>query len=190
MTVAQLPDLVLIVGLLIACWTDVRTGLIPNRLTLSLMGAGILLNSMAGNPWTPWMGLGGAFAIHYILWLLRVEKGGDAKLMMGLGALVGFQEMVEATWWCAVVYLPVGLVYLIVTGKLMNIWYTLKWSLHRGLERLPDGQRAMTMNLLQKCRIDMTDVKEPTPTMLRSAPVITVAAILAMTTDLLDLMVQ
>ena len=190
MTAAHIPELVLLIGLLIACWTDVRTGLIPNQLTLSLMGAGILIHTIEGNIWTPWLGLGSAFVIHYILWLLKVEKGGDAKLMMGLGALVGWQVLVEATWWCAVVYLPVGVILLAVTGKLKNVWYTLKWWLHEALERLSDAPRAMAATSLHKLRIDMTDVQKPTPTMLRSAPVITAAAILAITTDVLNPVVQ
>lgn len=78
----------------VASFTDLRRMVIPNWLTLPLIGAGLLYGGIVGG----WTGLGGAalgivaaggvFVFNY---LTTGGGAGDAKLMMGLGAWVGWE---------------------------------------------------------------------------------------------------
>lgn len=159
-------DVVLLGGLGIAALSDVRTGRIPNVLTLPMMLLGIVMHATLGaDPAYGLAGCGLAFLVHYPLWMLGVQKAGDAKLFMGLGACVGWREMVETTMWYAIVYLPVALAVLLVLGELPNLWRTVRYL---GLKATgkPAGE-------------------EPPKTLLRVGPVILVAGLVARFTDLL-----
>src|SRR5690606_31638396 len=107
--------------------TDVRSGKIPNALTGTLVVLGLVFGLLQGAISSSLLGLGLAFGIHFPLWLLKVEKAGDVKLLMGTGALMGPAFAFETTVWCALLYLPVGLLLLAVQGRLGNLLYTFKW---------------------------------------------------------------
>jgi hypothetical protein len=175
-------DFVLVVGVLIACWTDLRTMLIPNWLNVTLMVCGAALH-ITDDPALPWLGMAAALAVHYPLWRLGVEKGGDAKLMIAIGALLGWYEMLEASLWYAILYIPVGLAYLAVLGRLPNLWRTFGWSLTQSLEKIPEPTRTVVRTWMIRLRLNP---KEPPnePTMMKTAPVIAVAAIAARWGDL------
>ena len=158
------PDaVVLMVGLGVASYTDIKTGKIPNILTAGMMLAGVIMHAISGQATFALVGLGAAFAIHFPLWLLKVERGGDAKLLMGLGALVGWIEMVESSLWYAVIYAPSGLILLAISGRLGNLWKTLQWMAKRASGGAP--------------------VEPPEPTKLKTAPIIAVAGTLALIGD-------
>jgi Flp pilus assembly protein protease CpaA len=157
---------VLSLAVMLASYTDLKDGKIPNVLTGPMMVTGLLLNGVAGQ----WMfginGLLTALAIHFTLFALTVQRAGDAKLFMGIGALVGASEVIDATAWFAVLYLPIGLLQLAIKGRLGNLAATAKWALQRarGLE---------------------TTENRPEPTLLRTAPIIAAAALAAWITDAL-----
>lgn len=158
--------LALFVGMGIATSTDLRSGRIPNALTGSMMVLGLVFALVQGAVVDAIFGIGLAFAIHFPLWLLRVVKAGDVKLLMGAGALVGPALVLEITVWCALLYLPVGLAMLAFQGRLGNIAATVKWgvSMARGVH-----------------------MARPEPTMLRTAPVIAAASLAAVSTSWFDL---
>ena len=82
---------------------------------------GILLSGFFGQGWL--FALAGAalgFAVHFPLWVLQVEKGGDAKLMIAAGAFLGWQGLLELTLATMILYLPMGLAILIARGRLQN----------------------------------------------------------------------
>lgn len=138
-----------------ACWTDVRTGKILNALTFPMMAAGLLMNPVLAGWQVGVYGLLVAVALYYPLWLLKVQRGGDAKLWMGLGALLGPWFLLEASMWYAILYVPMGMSVLILRRRVGNLIAAAK------------GER-------------------PEPTMLRTAPIITGAALFAFFTPWLE----
>lgn len=159
-------EVVVAVALAICCYTDVKDGKIRNMVTLPLIALGFLHNVMMGHPSVAIGGFVVATLIHFPLWLLTIQRGGDAKLLMGLGAMFGHYEIVETSTWLAVLYAPVGLGFLAATGKLGNIVTQIKW---------------IAGSLMKK------DVGErPPSTKLKTAPVIAAAAVLAHYTTWLD----
>src|SRR4051812_45423456 len=78
--------------LIIAAAIDLRIRKIPNWLTLSLAGSGLLLSMLGASLITPGaaiLGLLTGFALNFGLFLLRIRGGGDVKLFAAAGAWVG-----------------------------------------------------------------------------------------------------
>jgi len=77
--------------ILAAIW-DVRTRRIPNWLTLSGVLLGVALNTFLfefAGLWFSLKGLGVAFGVYFVLYLLRAMGAGDVKLMAAVGAAAG-----------------------------------------------------------------------------------------------------
>jgi len=107
-------DAVLFTGVLTAAATDLRDRRIPNVLTFSLIGLGLVIHFVQAAYWLPIVGILVAFALHFLLFFLRVERPGDGKLMIGVGALCGWSTMLETTLWSFLLLIPVGLLILAV----------------------------------------------------------------------------
>jgi prepilin peptidase CpaA len=74
-----------------AIW-DIRTRRIPNWLTLSGVVIGVALNTFLyeiNGLWFSLKGLGLAFGVYFVLYLLRAMGAGDVKLMAAVGAAAG-----------------------------------------------------------------------------------------------------
>ena len=74
-----------------AIW-DIRTRRIPNWLTLSGVVLGVALNTFLfeiNGLWFSLKGLGVAFGVYFVLYLLRAMGAGDVKLMAAVGAAAG-----------------------------------------------------------------------------------------------------
>ncbi len=154
-------------GLGWASWTDSRTGRIPNVVTFGMMLTGVVIHSAYGESGFALLGVLAAFAIHYPLWMLGVERPGDAKLVMGVGALVGWVEVLDTTLWLAVLYLPVGLGVLAARGRLRNLARVLQWRI--------DKAKGLAVG------------DPPEPTVLWTAPVIAAAAVAAWWFDVMPI---
>jgi len=90
-----IPPALAVFAVLAACYTDLRWRLIPNKLTLPLIAAGVIFHLIVGlsrgDLWVAASGaLGGglAFVLGYALWLAGGWAGGDVKLFTALGALL------------------------------------------------------------------------------------------------------
>ena len=97
-----IPMLLLFWALITLAIIDIRTGLLPDLLTLGVLWIGLLLN-----PWLPYASirqavLGAAIAyisltvLNYVYKLLRQRDGmggGDIKLFAALGAFFGWQSL-------------------------------------------------------------------------------------------------
>jgi Flp pilus assembly protein protease CpaA len=120
-------DPILALSLVVASITDLRNGRIPNWLTLALIATGIGMHLLLGSVVDSLLGLAAAFGLHFALWVLKVEKAGDAKLMMGVGAFVGWAEVIEATLWMYFLLVPVGVLILAMRGRLGNFLAVLRY---------------------------------------------------------------
>jgi prepilin peptidase CpaA len=92
----ELVTSVVFVGLVGAAgiW-DLRTRRIPNWLTAGSLLSALVLKGLAG-PAVFWDGLTGAglgLAVGLVLFALRALGGGDGKLMVAVGAFLGFERM-------------------------------------------------------------------------------------------------
>lgn len=162
------PAVVMLLGLVGASWTDVRSWRIPNAITLTMVALGLVMSVTTADPWLGVLGLLAATVIHFPLWVLGVQRAGDAKLFMGVGALMGWQMLLESTLWAAVLYFPIGFAVLAATGRLSNLKAVAQWQLDKA-RGLDPGE-------------------PPETTQLRTGPIIAVACIAAWLTDLLDLL--
>lgn len=82
----------------VAAWLDVRTGRIPNALTVTGLAVALALRALPGaGPILP--GLGGAgiaLAVGLPLFALGGLGGGDVKLLAAVGAFLGPERLVTA----------------------------------------------------------------------------------------------
>ena len=89
-----------IMACLYASYTDLKSGIIQNKLTFSLIGLGIILNAvyafMVNDIWFIVTGViftAVIFALGYIFWKLGAWAGGDVKLFTALAALLPFYPL-------------------------------------------------------------------------------------------------
>jgi len=130
---------VLLLAMLIAAAIiDIRTTKIPKKLTMTIWGAGILINIVRGawlgsmgietwelGPGTAWlgaldgllfslMGLTIAFVLFFGMWMLGSCGGGDVKLCAGIGAWIG------AVYTIFLLFATVGALILWIVARLLT----------------------------------------------------------------------
>ena len=95
-----MADAVLLLALLVACATDLRARKIPDVLTVPVLFVGIGIALVRGEVWFALLGVATALIIHLPLYALGVDRAGDTKLMLAVGALVGWWRRVLplASW--------------------------------------------------------------------------------------------
>lgn len=88
---------IILVALGIATYTDIRTREVPDLLNYSLIGLGILAGILTTVfTWTIWpllwsiTGLVAGYLVGALMFYTGQWGGGDAKMLMGIGALQGF----------------------------------------------------------------------------------------------------
>ena len=110
-------------GLLAASWTDWKLRKIPNRLTVPLAAAGVLLSLVAGGVSGLLGSLGGLAAglcAGVVLWLLNIFRAGDAKLLAALGAMMGWRWLATCFAYGLVAGGAAGILLLLVRGQLLQ----------------------------------------------------------------------
>jgi Flp pilus assembly protein protease CpaA len=151
-----------------AAYIDLTKAIIPNKLNLTILAAGVLMNLVRGGwlgasgktVWrictegsaNVWLGLADgflfslagfalAFAVLTGLWMLTQTGAGDVKLFAALGAWVGAYGFV----WVWVVSLPLLIVWLVLK---LTIGGKPKRSERKAGQPLPKGWRTRTTHSL------------------------------------------
>ena len=151
-------------GMLLSTWTDSRTQKIKNVVTFPMMLAGLGLGLAGGTFVESLLGVVILFAVFYAAFAVGMMAAGDGKLMMGVGALMGWRLGMEATLAMLVIFIPVGLIILTLRGRLTNLGHTALYAYRR-------------MALGDK------EGKVPEQTYIPHAPSLTIGALIACFTD-------
>ena len=98
MIIDILTVLIAVLVCLYASYSDLKKGIIPNRITFPVIGAGLGINALKAYLLEdPWLFIytaiftAGIFALGYILWRMGAWAGGDVKLFTAVTALLPFQ---------------------------------------------------------------------------------------------------
>jgi prepilin peptidase CpaA len=114
-------QVLIVVVVLVAAISDIRTRRVPNWLTFSGVIVAIALNSflfeLAGL-WFSLKGLGLAFGVYFVLYLLRAMGAGDVKLMAFLGAAAGWANWLGILFLTAILGGIVGILLVMTRGRL------------------------------------------------------------------------
>lgn len=120
---------VLIAALLVAAWSDIKTGRIPNELVFS--GMAVALAYYALNPvrdtgllWSL-QGLGAGLALLLPFYLMRILGAGDVKLMAMTGAFLGFPDTLWALLATFVAGGVLSIVFALRSGSLRRLFANL-----------------------------------------------------------------
>jgi len=117
---------VLAAVLVAAAVFDLRRGTVYNWLTYPAIAAGLALGAIEGAAagdtldglLNHVLGLGFAFGVLFVAYLLGGMGGGDVKLMGAVGALVGWPAALHAVFYSFVVGAAVGLIGAVWRGRL------------------------------------------------------------------------
>jgi prepilin peptidase CpaA len=111
----------LFVVLALATYTDLRRRRIPNVLTFSAVGVGLVLNLALGGfegVRDSAQGAGLGLAMLFPLFMLRWMGAGDVKLMAAIGAIKGPEFVFYACLWAAVFGGAIALIGLLRSQRL------------------------------------------------------------------------
>ena len=117
-------SVVLVVLLTIACVSDLRTRLIPNRLVLVTIAAGfafaLVANSAIGGLSHAGAGLLTGFAVWFPFYLLRMLGAGDVKLYAAAATFLGARGAIEGALYTALFGGVLALVYMVISSGWMS----------------------------------------------------------------------
>lgn len=119
----------LVLLVVVTSYTDLRYQRIRNVHTFSMMLLGLVLGGVLGGVHgliQSALGLLAGFGGMVLLYAINIMKAGDVKLAMALGALIGPWESLRTVVLSFVLYLPVGLVYLALSGRVSQVYKALK----------------------------------------------------------------
>lgn len=115
-------------ALLVGSLTDLKTREVPDWVNYGLIISGIALNLLFSIIyWTPYFILGSLagllifFCIAYVMFYAGQWGGGDSKMLMGLGAVIGLEFSLSSRH-----FLPAFLINTLLIGAI----YGLLWSLY------------------------------------------------------------
>ena len=114
-----------------AAWWDWRTRRIPNALTVSALGAALVLRAVAGLPELGGglLGAGICFLVSLPFFLARGLGGGDVKLVTAFGAFLGPERLLPALAATALVGAGMALMAMIRHGVVKRTFWNLYFIL-------------------------------------------------------------
>ena len=138
--------------ILLSVYTDIRWSKIPNYITLSAMGLGILLH---GIPWFSNKGAGFAFSgalvglcIFIVPFALGGMGGGDVKLFAAIGAWLGFLSVI----WVAL--------YTALAGGLLALFFIITKKKTTKFKEIPTD---ILFLILTRSRIKNSEIRNVLP---------------------------
>lgn len=125
MELLLIREFIIIFGCIIAAYTDVKTGLISDKLTYAMIGAGLILNAIDFDIMLFSVGAA-VFILGFLAYRFGKVGGGDVKLLTGIAFLLPFYGnfifVVNALFIAAA-----------VSVVALAIYYSLKYAM-RGIE--------------------------------------------------------
>jgi prepilin peptidase CpaA len=123
--ISTLSIVALVSALGVAAWTDVRSRRIPNALTVTLFAAALLLRALSGGGMLVEGLLGAGLALLVVLPLFAVRGvgGGDAKLLIAAGAVLGPAGFLYALLFTAVAGGALALYAAVRGGALLPVLF-------------------------------------------------------------------
>lgn len=99
----------------LAAWFDLRNGRIPNGLTYSALGLGVIVTVFlpGQSAISALIGLGVGGGLFLVFWLAGGLGAGDVKLMAALGVLLGWPRIWDAVFYTALCGAAMGILFLI-----------------------------------------------------------------------------
>jgi len=147
-------EFALVLAVLVATFTDLRSRRIPNWLTVSALVLGFVLNALVAYPspleglWLALKGFALAFGLNLVMYMLHMTGAGDVKLLAAIGAMVGCWDFLFIFFLTALLGGVLAMVLMLVKGRvrqtLWNVAYMvgelMKWrSPHLTREQLDVG---------------------------------------------------
>jgi prepilin peptidase CpaA len=122
-------EFALVLAVLIATVTDLRSRRIPNWLTVSTLVLGFVLNALIAYPspvaglWLAAKGFALAFGLNLVMYMLHMTGAGDVKLLAAVGAMVGVSDFVGIFVLTALIGGVLAMVLILVKGRVrQTLW--------------------------------------------------------------------
>ena len=119
----------LVLAVLVATFTDLRSRRIPNWLTVSTLALGFALNALIAYPspvegvWLSAKGFALAFALNLVMYMLHMTGAGDVKLLAAVGAMVGCSDFVGIFLLTALLGGVLAIILMLVKGRVrQTLW--------------------------------------------------------------------
>lgn len=125
----SIPVIVVIVAVVIAAFTDMRSYRVHNALTLPLLVSGLIYHGivggtagLVGSAYGAAIGLG----LLFLLFLMGGMGGGDVKLMAGIGAWLGWKVTVVVFAIASIAAGIYAFVQMVAYGRFRESWMNFK----------------------------------------------------------------
>lgn len=113
-------EICLLAFLAAAAFWDIGGRRIPNWLNVSGAAVGLAFALFLSAPeYRPWWGLGIGFGVFLLLYLLKGVGGGDVKMMVGVGLLAGYPDIVYYLFYSSLAAVVLMLAPRIWKGELL-----------------------------------------------------------------------
>jgi prepilin peptidase CpaA len=122
-------EFVLVLAVLVATVTDLRSRRIPNWLTVSTVVLAFVLNALIAYPspvegvWLAAKGFALAFALNLVVYMLHMTGAGDLKLLAAVGAMVGCSDFVGIFVLAALIGGVLAIILMLLKGRVrQTLW--------------------------------------------------------------------
>src|SRR5579863_4161595 len=126
-------EALLLIVVLGAAVYDVRYRRIPNWLTVTGVVFGLALNTFLYQGWPgtrlSLAGLGSAFGVYFVLYMLRAMGAGDVKLMAAVGSIVGWQDWFGTFLVTAIIGGAMALILVATKGRVKKTLWNVSFIL-------------------------------------------------------------